>query len=586
MHHAQPFSLDFPLNSALGRVTTGLVMPLVERALGLTTLGRMYRESVGSAVVDDFPERALRALGISYEAIGAPTGAIPADGPLVVVANHPFGAADGLALLALLRQVRSNVRLLGNFFLTRIPELRPILIETDPFARPGRAAMNARTVRRARDWVRRGGALLVFPAGEVSSVAAPGGALIDAPWRHGVARIALHAGAPVLPIFIEGRNSRSFEWAGRLHPLARTAMLPRELLRQRGRQLKIVVGEPVAQAELAAMGGASAVTTLLRARTYALAPHPGIERRGTAPSFAVADAVPGAELDAEVRRLPRERHLLDHGAFGVFYASAAEAPKMLRELGRLREITFRAAGEGTGAAIDLDRFDDHYWHLFVWHRQRREVVGAYRLGEVDTLTAEGGVRALYTRTLFRFDRRLVDALGPALELGRSFVRQEYQRDYSPLLLLWQGIGQFLVRHPRYRRLIGPVSISATYRPASIDLLVNALEAPPVASPLTHLVAGKRAPRRAALSASARTVADAAKLIPQIEPDGKGIPVLLRHYLKLNAKCLATSVDPAFANVVDALMVVDLDDAPLNLLNRYLTPAGAASFRAVGHCPAA
>ena len=580
MHPSQPFALDLPVTSPLGRATTGVVAPLLERVLGLTTLGRMYRDAVGTAVVDDFPERALQALDISIATTGQPVETIPANGPLVIVANHPFGAADGLALLALIRRVRPDVRLLGNYFLNRIPELRPILLETDPFARRGGASMNARTVRRANDWVRRGGALVVFPAGEVSSVAAPGGQLIDAPWRHGVARIATHCRARVLPIFIEGRNSRAFEWAGRLHPFARTAMLPRQLLRQQGTRVAIVVGKSIEADDLAGLGSAAAVTSLLRARTYGLAPAQRSATGTLAPApVAIAPAVGADALAADVMSLQAMRHLLDFGLFSVYYASAAEAPSILREIGRLRELTFRAAGEGTGKAIDLDRFDQHYWHLFVWHRERREVVGAYRLGEIDTLVSRGGVDSLYTRTLFRFDRRLVDALGPTLELGRSFVRQEYQRDFGPLLMLWQGIGQFAVRHPRYRRLIGPVSISADLHPVSVDLLVDALEREPLRSTWSSLASGKRPRRRAAMPSSALSLDATAALLKTIEVSRGGMPVLLRQYLKLNAKCLATSTDPAFGNVVDALMVVDLDEAPRAMLNRYLTAAGAAAFLA-------
>jgi putative hemolysin len=540
----------------------------------------MYAEATGAAVVEDFPERALEYLGISWRVEGRPSSTIPAEGPLVVVANHPFGAADGLILLSLIRQVRPDVKLLGNYLLGRMPELRPILLEVDPFAGDGSRAMNARMVRRAIDWTRRGGAVIVFPAGEVASVAAPDGRLIDGPWRHGVARILLQSEAPLLPVCFEGRNSRLFELAGRVHPALRTALLPRELLRQRGRSMAVTLGDVVPSGRIVQLGNPASVVSYLRAKTYALRGGAPIlpNRRPVPPQAEVATPEDPRVIAAEVAALSPSRRLLDQRAWQVIYASASEAPALVREIGRLREATFRAAGEGTGRSRDLDRFDLHYWHLFVWHRESQEVVGAYRLAAMDRTVQTLGLRGLYTQTLFRYGRALLDELGPTLELGRSFVRREYQRDYSALMLLWQGIGRFVVRHPQYRKLIGPVSISADYHPVSRDVLVNALEQEPLLSPLSAMVRSKHPYRRHATPQSGLDATAAGVLLKEIEPDGKALPVLLRQYLKLNARVLGTSVDPDFSNVVDALMVVDLDAVAPAQLNRYLGVEGAAAFR--------
>jgi putative hemolysin len=202
-------------------------------------------------------------------------------------------------------------------------------------------------------------------------------------------------------------------------------------------------------------------------------------------------------------------------------------------------------------------------------------VGAYRFAATDVIATARGVRGLYTRSLFRYDLDLTGRLGPALELGRSFVRVEYQREYGPLLLLWQGIGRFLVRHPRLRRLIGPVSVSAAYHPATRDVIVNALEHPEVKSPLSPLVAPRRPYRRFALTAAPVALDDLGGLVKDLE--GRGIPVLLRQYLKLGARTLAVSVDPAFSNVVDALVVVDLDAVDVKTLSRYMGADGARAF---------
>jgi putative hemolysin len=574
----QPFALRPAASSAWSRAALGVAAPVLEHVLGLSALGRMYQAATGSAVVDDFPERALAYLGITWRVGDGDVASIPATGPLVIVANHPFGAADGLVLLALVRQVRRDVRLLGNYLLDRLPELGELIIPVDPFGGAGARETNRSMVRRAADWTRRGGALIVFPAGSVSSVPAADGHLVDGPWKAGVARILADSGAPVVPIFVSGRNSRLFELAGRLHPLARTALLPRELLRSRNTQVSVAVGAPIAPDVISAAGDVPFVLAYLRARTYGLradaTPQP------TTTAAPVVPAVDGAAIAADVARLPPDRRLVTSRSFAVYYASAAEAPSVIREIGRLRELAFRAVGEGTGRPCDLDRFDDHYWHLFLWDEARQAVAGAYRLGATDLVSSRFSARGLYTRELFAFGRRFLASLGPALELGRSFVRIEYQREFSALLLLWQGIGRFVATHPQYRRLFGPVSISAAYRGASRDLMVDLLSRPAVASPLAPLVASRHPYARrtdAAFSPLAEDVSTVSSAIGAIEPDGKSLPVLLRQYIKLNAKVVSLSVDPNFSGVVDALVVVDLDTLDRRTLERYLGADGATQF---------
>jgi putative hemolysin len=286
----------------------------------------------------------------------------------------------------------------------------------------------------------------------------------------------------------------------------------------------------------------------------------------------VAPALVPDALAREVSALPADRQLRALGSLGVYHASAGEIPAVLQEIGRLREATFRAAGAGSGRPIDLDRFDRHYEHLFVWDHARRLVVGAYRLGRTDALTRHRGTRGLYTRSLFGYGPEFLRQLGPALELGRSFVRVEYQRDYGALLLLWQGIGRFVARHARYRRLFGAVSISAAYGDASRDLLSALLNDPSRRSPLARFVSARRPYRPQTLPDASSLAASQSAIhaaISELERDGKGIPVLLRQYLRLNAEVLSMSVDPAFSNVIDALVVVDLDRVPAALRDRFL-----------------
>jgi hypothetical protein len=256
----------------------------------------------------------------------------------------------------------------------------------------------------------------------------------------------------------------------------------------------------------------------------------------------------------------------------------------------LREITYRAVGEGTGCTVDLDRFDERYLHLFSWDRREKRLVGAYRIGQTDRIVATEGVEGLYTRKLFRYDRQFIDRFSPALELGRSFVRAEYQRNHNALFLLWKGIGRFVTEHPSYRFLFGPVSISARYTDASHALLIAFLEQNHLDRSLAELVEAvhprqaRPARSEAAVAVLPATIEEADKLVARLEADKKGIPVLLRQYLKLNARLIAVSIDPNFGDALDALMIVDLATVYPSILKRYLGREQADLFLA-RHRPA-
>ncbi|MGH7804348.1 MAG: GNAT family N-acetyltransferase [Candidatus Binatia bacterium] len=285
-------------------------------------------------------------------------------------------------------------------------------------------------------------------------------------------------------------------------------------------------------------------------------------------------------LAREVERLPAERKLVENGPFDAYLAAAKEIPLVLYEIGRLREEAFRAVGEGTGRAIDLDPFDVHYLHLFLWDREKRAVAGAYRLGLVDEILATRGAGGLYTATLFTYRPEILAHLSPALELGRSFVRLEYQKTYSALLLLWRGIGEFLARNPRYRRLLGAVSISADYDERSRRLMVGVLRRHYRLLPWSSQVRARRPPRFADFDTGADAdLAELERRVTEIERGERGMPVLLRQYLKLGGKLLGFNVDPTFANALDGLMVVDLLGTDPRLLERYLGRAGAVSYLA-------
>jgi putative hemolysin len=584
-------ALDPGAGGAVRRTVFAVAQPAIERLLAFPRLNALYAGDWRGAA-EAFPEAALARLRVTLDVAAADLARVPATGPLVVVANHPFGGVDGLALYALLRRVRPDVRLLGNYLLHSVPELRDTVIPVDPFggARASRASL--RGLRAARAWLAAGRCLAVFPSGEVSHLRLAAGAVVDPPWSPSVVRLARTAGAAMLPVHFAGANGPLFQLAGLVHPRLRTALLPRELLRRQATSLGVRIGRAVPASRLATLDDAEA-TALIRARTYLLGGdgRPAMRPAATAGrtrrfTRRIAGPLAPHRLESEVASLPPERWLASQGEFRVGLAAAAEIPALLDEIGRLREITFRAAGEGTGRTRDLDAFDRAYRHLFVWHRGDRALAGAYRLGFTDEILATHGPDGLYTHTLFRYDRRLLDRLSPAIELGRSFVRAEYQRDYAPLLLLWKGIGRVVVDQPRYRRLFGPVTISHDYSSLSQHLLMAFLEANRLLPDLARLVVPRHPPaparRRDEGVVAGRFAADleeADALVADVEADGRGLPVLLRQYLKLNARLLGWNVDRRFGGALDGLMLVDLVDVPRPVLTRYLGKDGTARFLA-------
>jgi putative hemolysin len=547
--------------------------PLLSRLAGLSRLLTLYHDT-RQGPADTFGDRVLDALGIAITFDRSALDAIPRSEPLIVVANHPHGALDGLVLAALLRRVRPDIRVLANYLLSIVPELRATCFFVDPFGGRSAAARSLAGLRESHRWLQNGGALIAFPAGEVAGTRRDDGVPIERRWSETVARLAASTGATVLPAFINGANSSLFYRAGRLHPLLRTALLPRELLNKRGRRVHISLAGP-----LAPVGGAREFTARAREAVVGLtATSRGIEA-GSPNLCGPSPESRAPSLDIEA--LSRESLLVDAGRYRVYCARASEIPLTLAEIGRLRSIAYRAAGEGTGADVDLDAFDRDYLHLFAWDRSEQRVVGGYRLGVVTDIVRRRGVAGLYTRSLFDYGSELIEALGPALELGRSFVSPEYQRNYQALLLLWRGIGAFVVRHPEIRMLFGPVSISGTYCDASHGLLAAFLEQNHLDASLARLISPKHPrPSNGRLSSVVPSGADEAdRLIRELESDGKAMPVLLRQYLKLNARALGFSVDPGFGNVLDALMVVDLTTVPSNILRRYFGDAGLASYLA-------
>ncbi|MEM7682605.1 MAG: GNAT family N-acyltransferase [Planctomycetota bacterium] len=585
-----PFRLEVCPKTPLRAAAWKAGKPLLEQALRFPTFNALYVVAEQMRLSGDerpFAERALDAFGVSIRIDGDRLARIPKEGPLVVVANHPFGGIEGLILLALLQRVRPDAKLLANNLLRMVPDLQDAFFFVDPFGGAGCQKRNLSSMRSALGWVKDGHCLGVFPSGEVSHLTLRRRRVEDPLWNPTVGRIVQKTGAEVTPVFFDGRNSNAFQLAGLVQARLRTLMLPGELLRRRGRTVRVQIGEVIPRKRMTRLDEPKRLTDYLRVRTYLLRPTdeapPAILPGDLEPTI---DPVDGGLLEAEIDALPARQRLVDAGDHAVFRLHPHQGPNVLREVGRLREIAFRLVGEGTGRSSDLDRFDDHYQQLVLWKRDTREIVGGYRMARSDLVVHRKGVEGLYTHTLFDFDRRLIKQIGPALELGRAFVNPEHQKSFLPLLMLWQGIGTYAARHPRYHSVFGPVSISAEYSTMSRYLLWAFLKMHKFL-PRTAKLLRARNPVRAVrpggwnrrqFSSAVDNTEEVNALVRELETDGKPMPVLLRQYLKLDGKLLGFNVDPDFGNVVDGLIWIDLRIGDARILRKYLGVEGLARHR--------
>ena len=573
---------------------------LLERALGIGEIASVYDTLRTMGEDRTIADRLLDFLSVSYTTSDVDLARIPRSGATIVTVNHPFGILDGAILASLLAQVRSDVRFLANGILSLVPEVREMVIPVDPMSGPKAATSNRQGLKRSIEHLAAGGLLVVFPSGTVSHFRWQDRTIGDPEWNPAVARmveIAARRGCrvSVVPAYVRGNNGLLFQMAGIAHPMLRTALLVRELLNKRGHRIEVRVGTPITAEKLLAIPSSREQVDYLRWRTYLLSNRehfkprtslPGPRRRAEASvSDPIAGPVAVEHVAAEIAALPETSLLSRSGDLAVYVARANELPHVLRELGRLREITFRAAGEGTGKQLDIDEFDAHYLHLFVWNARKQELVGAYRLARTDVVRKQFGPRGLYTATLFRYGDPFLDRLGPALELGRSFVRQEYQRGFTPLLLLWKGIGAFIARNPQYKTLFGPVSISNRYQAVSRELMVSFLEKYELLRDWAGLVQNRNAFKERFLKGANRPafpkdgfdVEDLSAVVSDFEQEQTGVPVLLRQYLRLGGKLLGFNVDPKFANALDGLILVDLTKTEPRLLERYLGRRESAVF---------
>jgi putative hemolysin len=565
----------------------GLLERFAEHLTGLSRLDNYYRRRPVevSQNSDTFLDYGLKVLGINYHVIKGQLDEIPSTGPVIVVANHPLGAVEGVILLHMLRQIRKDVKTLANHYLKNVNELSDLFIGVDVFEGKNAIKANVKALHQAQQHLQCEGLLLVFPAGEVSNLNLRTGELQDKEWSRSIARLLRRSAATTVPIYVDAKNSTAFYLAGKIHPMLRTFLLGREMLNKQSQPIGISIGQKIDFSEVKGFSDDTQLANYLRMNTYLLGTKSVLQLKKSAKELAIIEPIDPLSMQQEVNDLQHDDLLASQDNFSVYCTRPGNIPHILQEIGRIREVNFRATGEGTGLSCDLDQYDAHYLHLFVWDKDRKAVVGAYRLGLVHELMAKQGLNGLYSRSLFRYDERLLKQLGNPIEMGRSVIDAHYQRSLSGLLLLWKGIATYASRHREITHLFGPVSISNDYSALARHLIAATLsvhhynlDQALLIKPKKKLRPGKDVFWHKDMLSALADIKLLSKLLQRMD-QREGVPVLLRQYLTLNGKFISFNVDPKFNDALDGLIVVDLRAIAPRTLGRYMGKVEAETYLA-------
>jgi putative hemolysin len=561
------------------KIAAKSAMPL----LGIDRINRLYDETYNDG--DRTAARLLEKLDTRYVICDEDMRNIPAEGSVVFVSNHPTGALDGVMLIDALSKVRPDVKFMGNFLLGRIESLSKYFISVDPFDSKDRAK-NLRGIKESMRHVQSGGALVVFPAGEVATWQRGFRRIEDKRWSDSIIKFIRSLEVPVVPICLDARNSRAFRLAGKVHPALRTALLPREFANKKGKTIPINIGSAITVRLVKSLADLRTYGDYLRANVDYLCnkpPHKKLRlRHRRKPLFRkvedIAAPLPVEAIEAELTAIREEKLLFSHAGYDVYCAHSGDIPNVMHEIGRLRETTFRGVGEGSFKALDLDEFDAYYHQLFIWDREARAFVGAYRLGMGDEIMPRYGLKGFYVNSLFRMRPPMGPIMEKTIELGRSFIVKEYQRKPTTLMLLWRGILYVLLKNNRYRNLLGPVTISGEFEKTSKTVIVTHLRQQHFDSKLARHVKpitgldGINAPIDPELIRGVEQIELIDKIVTDIERGEMSMPVLIKKYIQLNSRVLGFNVDHDFADALDALMLLDLKKMPektIELLSREL-----------------
>lgn len=527
----------------------------------------------------EFSEAILNDIGISSDVNSAQLDYLPLEGPFITISNHHFGGADGLMLSSIVGAIRPDLKILTNFLLSMIPTLEESFLPVNPFSDSASKRKSIAGIRMAKEHLENGGCLGLFPAGEVATIQKgenrtslkSGRVVEDIPWPSNMIKLIKNANVPVVPIYFEGENSRWFHFLGRIHPMLRTLSLANQLFKKRGKTIPMRIGWPIFPSEIADFDNLNDLGRHLRSRVYALQADFADPNKENKMEHVSPIALP-RDRKAIVKELSRikDKKLYQTAQYQCFLADYKDIPNLIHEIGRRREEAFRASGEGTNTALDIDCFDPYFKHLILWDSSKKKLAGAYRLGIGEEIFEKhSGINGFYSSSLFVYSEEFEPILRKTIELGRSFVSVQYQREALPLMLLIKGLMHSLMLYPDTEYFIGPVSISNSYPRFFQSLMFYYLNE----NCSSHIGLDLVSPRRPfvpdylktnpeyLLMGKMNTLEKFDKFLLRLSDNRYRMPTLLKKYIKINSRIICFNVDPLFNYCLDGLILLKITDFP-------------------------
>lgn len=587
---------DFAKAINLDKIGLKRMASLMMKILKIDDINQVY-EKLSAHKGVEFIDKLFEEIDVQFDYYQEELSRFPKTGPFIVIANHPLGGVDGVILIKLVSLVRPDFKVIANFLLKKIEPISDFIMPVNPFDADVVGKSSVPGIKDAIIHLKNGHPLGMFPAGEVSTYHFDEGKIMDKEWEEGAIKLIKKMKVPVVPVYFKARNSFWFYLLASIHPMLRTAKLPSELFSQKKKPILVRIGKPIMPAEIDEYPDVESLQNFLRTRTYMLAstlppkksiiklPVNPLGKKGIKPIVASA---PVAKVTEEIEYLKAKgKKLTETKNYEVYEFLGDECPHLLHEIGRLREVTFREVGEGSNAEIDLDEFDQYYTHLILWDSDAKILVGAYRLGIGRNIYPKFGLKGFYVPTLFKIEPEAEHLFSEGIEMGRAFVIKEYQGKPLPLFLLWKGIVHVILRNPGHRYLTGCVSISNSYSKFSKTLMIEFIKLNYLDKKLAKYIKPRKAykvkvderEKEFVLSKAKDDLNKLDRYIEDLEPGNTRVPVLLKKYIKQNAKVVAFNVDPKFNNALDGFMYIDINDLPSQTIQPVLEELDAAAKRA-------
>ena len=569
-------ALGFNTNTIKGKFLTWIIYKLA--CLG--AINKIIKKSYSKEKFD-FVGGVLHSFSIRFKFNEIDLSKIPKEGPFIVIANHPLGLIDGLLLLHLIGKKRKDFKIFGNFILHQIKPLRSLIFPVNPFKNKNQFQKGSTGISNAISHLRSGGCLGIFPAGEVATKTEHQNRFhVDHEWNHKMIGLLDGENVPFLPVYFHSKNSRWFYFLAKINPLLQTLRIPAEAVSQRKRNIQIRIGNLIRPKELEAYHDKISICNYLRAKTFILSKSLNPKKNdliSRLPKISkpkpIIDPVEPKLLEEDIERIKQMNcKFLEHNGFEVFFSTAELIPNLLKEIGRLREVSFREVGEGTDQEMDLDRYDAFYHHLILWDKTSKKITGAYRMGLGKEIIASAGLNGFYIASLFEIDSSISPLMEKTIEMGRAFIIKEFQNHPLSLHLLWKGIVHVTLRYPFYKYLVGGVSISNEYSNMSKSLIIDYMSSNFYDPKMARFFKPKTAFKIDISDEEVNLIYKGCreyqqnfismdKLINDIEPKNLKVPILIKKYLKQNAKVIGFNRDRSFNNEIDALLFIAIKDLP-------------------------